>query len=197
MNGDDPYIDPETGILKNKLGLRTAADLDRHERRFVTARMAEGAPAGQFDLAHLKAIHRHLFQDVYEWAGQTRSVEIAKHGEPFQFVRFIEQGMANVHARLEADSFLRGLTRAQFAEKAAQIVGDVNHAHPFREGNGRTQLQYLKQLAEQAGHPVALDKLTGREWIAASRAANARADYKPMAAEIAKAIIPSTTGGRA
>jgi cell filamentation protein len=59
-----PYIDPRTGALRNKLGLKTAAALDRNERKLTAQRTAEGVPKGQFDLRHLRAIHRHLFQDI-------------------------------------------------------------------------------------------------------------------------------------
>jgi cell filamentation protein len=73
---DDPYVYPGTTILRNKLGIRDAATLDALERRMVAQRMAEGIPTGDFDLAHLQAIHRHLFQDVYHWAGKIRTVEL-------------------------------------------------------------------------------------------------------------------------
>ena len=187
MKDDDPYTDPQTGVLKNKLGLRSAAALDKNERRLVTQRMREGVPTGNFDLAHLKAIHRHLFQDVYAWAGEIRTVEMNKDGSQFQFRNYIETGMADVHRRLEAKRFLRGTSPAAFAKEAGAIMGDVNYVHPFREGNGRTQLQYLKQLAERAGHSLDLEKLKGPAWIEASRAANT-ADYAPMAREIASAL---------
>lgn len=187
MSGDDPYIDPKTGVLTNKLGLRDASVLDRHERRLVTYRIAQGVPTGQFDLAHLKAIHRHLFQDVHEWAGEIRTVEINKDGAQFQFRHYIETGMADVHRRLKAKSLLHGLSPTAFAKEAGAILGDVNYVHPFREGNGRTQLQYLKQLAAHAGHSLDLVKLKGPAWIEASRAANS-ADYAPMTKEIAKAL---------
>jgi cell filamentation protein len=83
---------------------------------------------------------------------------------------------------------------AAFAEQAAVILGDINYIHPFREGNGRTQLQYLKQLAEQAGHRLDLTLIEGPRWIAASVASHA-ADYQPMAAALAKAL-KSRSGGR-
>ncbi len=187
MSGDDPYTDPKTGVLRNKLGLRDAAALAFHERELVTQRIRESVPTGQFDLVHLKAIHRHLFQDVYEWAGETRTVEINKDGAQFQFRHYIETGMADVHRRLKAKSLLRGLSPTAFAKEAGAILGDVNYVHPFREGNGRTQLHYLKQLAAHAGHALDLEKLEGPTWIEASRAAN-NADYAPMAKEIAKAL---------
>jgi cell filamentation protein len=131
----------------------------------------------------LRAFHRHLFQDVYDWAGEIRTVEIAKNGNKFQFRRYIETGMADVHRRLVQADFLRGLSRGAFAEAAGAIIDDVNYAHPFREGNGRTQLQYLDQLAERAGHPIDLTRIDPARWLEASRASHG-GDYGPMAAEI-------------
>lgn len=75
---------PDYLVLQNKAGLKDADRLDRFERRAVIQRIREGVPEGDFDLAHLRAIHRHLFQDVYDWAGELRTVEIAKGGHQFQ-----------------------------------------------------------------------------------------------------------------
>lgn len=169
---DDPYLYPGTGVLRNKLDIRDGGQLDRVERRLATARLAEGVPRGDFDLDHLRAIHRHLFQDVYDWAGEIRTVEIAKGGSQFQFRQYIETGMADVHRRLVARDFLRGLSAASFAEEAGTIIGDVNYVHPFREGNGRTQLLYLEQLAERAGHRLDLTRLDRSRWMEASRRAH-------------------------
>jgi cell filamentation protein len=144
-------------------------------------------PGGQFDLAHLRAIHRHLFQDVYDWAGEIRTVEIFKGGNQFQFRQYIATGMADVHRRLTRSGFLKGLPANEFAREAGAIMGDVNYVHPFREGNGRTQAQYLKQLAVQAGHPLDLLRIDGSRWMEASKASHT-ADYGLMAEVILRAI---------
>jgi cell filamentation protein len=187
VSDDDPYTYPGSTVLRNKFGIVDSAQLDQLERRLVAQRSAAGVPTGKFDLAHLRAIHRHLFQDIYAWAGKIRTVEIAKDGHQFQFRRFISTGMADVHRRLVLARFLRGLTPADFADAAGTIVGDVNYVHPFREGNGRTQLLYLEQLAEQAGHKLDLRLLDPVRWLAASRAAHG-GDYAPMSIEIARAL---------
>ena len=114
-------------------------------------------------------------------------MEIAKDGHQFQLRRFIETGMADVHRRLRDADFLRGLHRRAFATAASATIGDLNYVHPFRDGNGRTQLQYLERLAWQARHPLALERLSPPGWLAASRAAH-HGDYQPMAEEIAWAI---------
>lgn len=188
MSDDDPYVYPGTQILRNKLDIHEAAELARVERRLVAVRVDEGTPRGNFDLEHLKAMHHHLFQDVYEWAGQVRTVEIAKGGDQFQFRQFIETGMADVHRRLVAQQYLEGTSRQDFAAGAGRILGDINYIHPFREGNGRTQLQYLQQLGERAGHSVDLERLQRQaNWIQASREAH-QARYDPMARSIEASI---------
>jgi cell filamentation protein len=79
------------------------------------------------------------------------------------------------------------LSTSEFARQAAVIIGDVNYIHPFREGNGRTQLQYLKQLAIQAGHRLDLTRIDAAGWIEASKASHT-ADYALMADAIRRAI---------
>lgn len=107
---DDPYVYPGTCVLLNKLGIADLAQLDYHEREIVTMRAREGIPTGDFDLKHLRAVHRHLFQDVYEWAGEIRTVEISKGGSQFQFRQYIETGMADVHRRLVKASYMKSLS---------------------------------------------------------------------------------------
>ena len=111
MSEADPYTYPGSTVLRNKLGLTHAAQLDRLERRLVTQRAAEGIPAGGFDLAHLRTIHRHLFQDVYDWAGELRTVEIAKGGHQFQLYFDHPRGTPGLFQLMRAK------------ERAAEILG--------------------------------------------------------------------------
>jgi cell filamentation protein len=187
VNGsDDPYVYSGTRTLRNHLGITDPLVLYRVERKFVAERISEGVPRGAFDLAHLQAIHRHLFQDIYEWAGEIRTIEISKGAQQFQFRQYIHTGIADVHRRLVRSRFLTGLSPQDFAQQVAVIIGDVNYIHPFREGNGRTQLQYLKLLAEQAGNPIDLTILDSKRWIEASQISHA-ADYGLMASLIVEA----------
>lgn len=96
-------------------------------------------------------------------------------------------GMNDIHARLKKQNYLKNLSHDQFADHAGLIIGDINLVHPFREGNGRTQMYYLKQLGRQANHRINLTRFQREEWIAASIQAN-KADYKPMAQCIRKGI---------
>jgi cell filamentation protein len=95
--------------------------------------------------------------------------------------------MADVHRRLAERKFLRRLRPEAFAREAGAILGDVKYVHPFREGNGRTQMVYLRQLAEQAGHPLDLAGIDRDAWMAASREAHL-GRYDAMARCIALAI---------
>jgi cell filamentation protein len=121
----------------------------------VAARAAEGVPTGDFDLAHLQAVHRHLFQDVYDWAGELRTVELSKGGHQFMFRQYIQNGMADIHRRVVAANRFEALSPEAFAIAAGKLMGDVNYLHPFREGNGRAQTRH--QLGDAScARPVSL-----------------------------------------
>lgn len=181
------YTYPDSNVLRNKLDIRDPARLELIERQLVTARIEQGVPSGNFDLTHLKAIHRHMFQDVYAWAGQLRQVDFHKTSW-FLPTNRIEMGMADVHRRLVDRQYLLGLSADGFAAEAAEIISDINHAHPFREGNGRTQLQYLKQLGARAGHRIDLTRFDRQTWIAASIASHDQSN-DPMRHCIRRAIV--------
>jgi cell filamentation protein len=183
----DPYVYPGTRVLRNRLGITDGAALDQVERRFVVQRSREGIPDGAFDLVHLQAIHRHLFQDIYDWAGEIRTVEISKGTQQFQLRQFIHTGMADVHRRLVRAGFLTGLSKSDFAQQVAVIIGDINYIHPFREGNGRSQLHYLRALSERAGHKIGLANLDSARWVEASQISHA-ADYTLLAQLIEAAV---------
>jgi cell filamentation protein len=189
MSDLDAYLYPGTDLLRNKLNIDDAEKLDHAERLHASSRALSGSPDGKFDLAHLQAIHQHLFQDVYEWAGKLRSVFMTKGDSVFMPPDRIEMGMGNVHQRLVEADFLRNTDPWEFSAKAAEIIGNINHAHPFREGNGRTQLEYLRQLGEQAGHVIDLTKINGPAWIQASIDANF-GSCGAMNDQIRQAIVP-------
>jgi len=184
---EDPYVYPGTVVLQNKLGIRDGAELDYVEREYVVQRLSHGVPQGEFDLSHLCRIHHHLFQDVYAWAGQIRTVEISKGRSQFQFRQYIATGMADIHRRLVRSDYLMNLPERTFAAEAAVIIGDVNYVHPFREGNGRTQLVYLSQLAARAGHRLTVGRLDRAAWTRASQDAH-QGRYDTMADCIAEAL---------
>ena len=156
---DDIYCYPGTTVLRNKLNLKDPAQLRDFEAEITNQRASEPLPDGTLDVSHYKSIHRHIFQDVYDWAGQSRGVRISKAGNPFCFPEFIDRQLEALFVELAAGNYLRGLEKTTFAMKAAHFLAELNAIHPFRECNGRTQLTFLTLLAEEAGHPFDMERL--------------------------------------
>jgi cell filamentation protein len=168
----DPYLYPGTTVLQNRRGLTEPEQLQRFEARRTQRRMSEliETPlSGTFDIAHLKAIHRYIFQDVYQWAGEFRTVNISKGAQLFGLAAFLEPALQQILGRLAAENDLTGLNTGEFAERAAYFLGELNAAHPFREGNGRTQREFIRELGLRASHDVDWRAGTVEEMIEASR----------------------------
>jgi len=182
----DPYCYPGTDVLRNRLGLRDADQLATFEARVTTIRLAEVAVRpliGRYDLAHLQAFHRHLFQDVYGWAGDLRTVDIAKPGTQFGHWRHLAVYLADALAHSRAD-VLVGADLTRVVKVLADLLGDLNAAHPFREGNGRTHRAFVSQLARDAGWQLRWSELDPIRNVAAS-AASVAGDPAPLRAALA------------
>lgn len=151
----DDYVYPGTTVLRNKANIQDQAALDAFEADATAVRMLElleqPIPGG-FDFAHLCAMHQHLFQDVYEWAGEIRTVDISRDTSRFANASRIESYLSGELRKLPAENWLRGLLPDAFVARLAHYMGEINATHPFREGNGRTQRLYCALLAEQAGY---------------------------------------------
>lgn len=156
---DDPYTYENSTVLVNKLDLRDQGELNDFEAEITNARAGEPLPEGNLDFAHFCAIHHHLFQDVFDWAGATRTVRISKQGSAFCFPEHIDAQATKLFSDLKAEKYLEGLPAKVFAEKAAHFLAELNAIHAFREGNGRTQLTFFALLADRAGQTLDLEKL--------------------------------------
>jgi cell filamentation protein len=164
----DPYVYPGTSVLINKLDLQSQSELDRFERLMVAQRLSEPPPAVEIGYEGYKILHHHLFQDVYDWAGQPRTVDISKEGSYFCRAEFIDSEMENRFRLIREEHWLQHLSQADFAERTAEHLGEINAIHPFREGNGRTQQLFLEILAKQAGHMVLRERIAPEAWNRAS-----------------------------
>jgi cell filamentation protein len=164
---EDPYTYKNSTVLVNKLDLHDQAELDAFEAEISSARAAEPLPDGSLDFTHYKAVHHHLFQDVYEWAGQVRTVRISKGGNPFCFPENIEGQANQLFDDLRASDYLRNLDSETFSVNAAHFLAELNAIHAFREGNGRSQLTFFAVLADFAGHELNIDKLKPDEMLTA------------------------------
>lgn len=169
----DPYSDPVSGVLVNRLGLATQAELERVERdvtSFALLRLRDRPLPGGYDLAHLQGFHRAIFADIYPWAGEIRTVAISK-GNLFCLPQFIEPSAAVIFEELRDERNLRGPDRSAFLDRLAHYLGEVNVLHPFREGNGRAQRAFFGQLARDAGYSLDWRRLDAQRNVNASIAA--------------------------
>ncbi|HRE43455.1 MAG TPA: Fic family protein [Terricaulis sp.] len=163
---DDPYCYKGTSVLKNKAGIRDQVRLDGFELEMSSLRAKEAPPVGTFDARHYRALHRHLFQDVYSWAGRYRTVRTAKGGNVFCYPEHIDSEMRKLFARLAQAPFVDS-NRGAFVSGAASFLAELNAIHAFREGNGRVQLTFMHLLSVWAGHPLDFAKLHPQRFLKA------------------------------
>ncbi len=170
----DPYLIPGTNVLINKLNLTDNYELSIQEERLSKRRANELAAqgiTGEFDLDHFKSIHQYLFQDVYDWAGETRVVNISKGGTVFESASRIGAATYGIHRVLEQENFLVDLERVEFAQGLAKFYKMWNAVHPFREGNGRATRMLMGQLAANAGWMLDVQRIENGDgqWNEASK----------------------------
>ena len=189
----DPYVYPGTTLLRNIPGIRSQKTLDRFEADRVGQRsleLIEHPLTGLFDMTHLQQIHRYLFQDVYEWAGCFRTVDIAKGNSFFAHVPYIRSTLEALFEKLSDEQHLRSVNQEVFAHRGAEILGTLNAVHPFREGNGRTQREFVRQLAHKNGYWVDWSKVSREELYKASDMSFMHGENELLEELIKKAIEP-------
>lgn len=182
--GSDTYVYPDTKVLRNKADIRDQAALDAFEADATAVRLLEllaNPVQGTFDLDHLCAIHAYLFQDIYDWAGKLRTVDISRAGSRFANFGLIEDYLGKKLRGLAAEGYLRGLSPDRFIARLAHYMAEINAAHPFRDGNGRVQRVFCSQLAEQAGFFIDFD-LVDRDEMYGVMVASFNGDEQPLAA---------------
>lgn len=196
----DPYLDPTTGTLRNRVGAVTDAELAHAEADLGSARLEQllahpVRPTG--DLDEFQAIHRQLFQDVYDWAGRIRTVDIRKNAGRAEFFlpcSVIDRAGVFAAEELRKDNMLRGPSRDEFIERLAVHYDAFNYIHPFREGNGRTQRAFWNRVARDAGWRLNWLQVSGDANDRASRAAAEEQDLEPLkvmfAAIVSRVPVP-------
>ena len=167
---DERYCYPHSDVLMNKLGIRDAEKLKKAEGEITSVRLANARVhkiTGNFDLQHLMDIHKYIFQDIYDWAGEIRWVNIAK-GNMFCNYPFIEANAENLFRKLKQEKYLKETSENDMPLRLAYYLSEINVIHPFREGNGRTQRLFIEYLAEENGYSVDFSQVTSDEMIRAS-----------------------------
>jgi len=149
IDHDYTYTDPKTGILRNLQEITDPDVLLFVESGVVTKRIQQlyEKPIKIKGIESLFEIHKQLFQDIYIWAGKKRIVEISKDGKQFFPTTHFENAFIHIDTLIFEYKKIRKNNKKQLAEKLAEILDNVNYLHPFREGNGRTQREFLRLLA--------------------------------------------------
>lgn len=153
----DIYFDPIHNVLKNKLNIKDAEELEKIEYIFTGYRLAQLSQKDVNPILSMddyKEIHKFLFQDIYDWAGKYRTVDIHKGNTSFLPYKYINRAEEQINESIK--SFLTNPNRSSefVCKQLAKILCDLNYMHPFREGNGRTQREFIRQLAAIKGYDL-------------------------------------------
>ena len=191
--GNDPYCYPESSVLRNKLGIRDGNLLAEIEFLYSQKRLTDlytvSLVNGRFGFRHLSRIHGYIFQDVYTWAGKTRTVRIPKGETTFASPEHIASEAVRLFSQLQKERYLRDLPPPVMRQRLAWYIGELNVLHPFREGNGRALRAWLRQLGLYNGLLLKFEKLGPDEWLQASVAAYV-GDLQPMEKLLARITEP-------
>lgn len=144
---DDCY--ENTTVLINKFGLRNEEHLNEIEQNITMGLITKASieiPFENVDFEFYKSLHRYVFSDIYEWAGEIRKVNISKKGTNFCPVEKIKENGLRIFNNLHKSNFLKGLEGDEFTDKFVELYCELNYLHPFREGNGRIQRLFLSML---------------------------------------------------
>lgn len=149
IDPDYTYTDPKSGILRNLQDITDEDDLVFVESGAISKRLDElyEKPLKIKGIESLFEIHKHLFQDLYSWAGKKRTVEISKDGKQFFPTTHFDNAFRHIDSLIIEYKEISKNDKKQLAYKLAEILDNINFLHPFREGNGRAQREFLRLLA--------------------------------------------------
>lgn len=168
---DNKYCYPNSDVLINKFGIKDSVKLFMAEKEETSIRLFDlqkNPIKGKFDFAHLKAIHKYIFQDIYEWAGKERTVDIGK-GNLFCRPAFIQSYADSVFCKYFPQCYAAKGNFDDFVKVLAENYGDLNALHPFREGNGRAQREFARVVCLECGYEFNLSHTTHQQMLDASK----------------------------
>lgn len=170
-----------TTCLINKYDIKDEAKLAELEAMITFAKSSELEQAvlkEGFNENNYTDIHRQLFESLYVWAGEYRTINISKKGTAFANYDDVPVLLTNCFNRLKAMNYFRDLPFDDFIEEIVDIYCTTNFIHPFREGNGRTQRVFLSQLIRYNGYEIHFSKIdTDYLMLATIHAAHGVVDY--------------------
>jgi cell filamentation protein len=186
-------------VLRNRYGITDPIQLQALEGILTRAKSSERLQNLPMTPRGLHAAHKHLFEDLYEWAGKPRTIDMQltdRHGltiARFESAHRITSALQLIFHELTRDGKLVETPVDRFAGRAAYYIAEINRVHPYRDGNGRTMRFFLRELSAQAGHRLELKLLDPSRWISASIASHSMSrSHRPMADLIRQAITGKT-----
>ncbi len=187
--GQDPYTYPDSSILRNKLNISNENELNFAESQLVTLALQDiDFQPPPYNFSYLCALHFQLFGDVYDWAGQPRTIAISKQDTRFCQPEFIVREANKLFAQLEQENYLVELSFDAFCLKMAEFYIELNMIHPFREGNGRGQRLLFEHLAIFCGYNLSFKNITKEQWVQANILGCLKCDYSEMKDIMAKSL---------
>ncbi len=165
------YCYENSGTLMNKLDIRDYKQLEKYEAKITAAKslgLRIKGITGEFDKKHYISIHQYLFEDIYPFAGKFREENIGKGDFRFASFEYIEPELGRLLNQLKGENFLNGLSKTELAKRLAYYLSELNVLHPFREGNGRTNREFIRQLALKNGYILNLKNISPEKIMDAS-----------------------------
>lgn len=187
------YCYPDTDTLINKLNIHSQRKLLDAETRIVSIRLYQlqvQPISGNFDFTHLCSIYNHIFQDLYDWAGKPRTVDIAKGNSLFCPSWNIYGYADDVFRNFYNNCLNSSSSIEQFVKIFASYYADLNALHPFREGNGRSQREFCRELCLQCGYLFDITHTCRDEMLQASIDSLEKGENAGLEAVFQKCVIP-------
>lgn len=187
-NERDPYLYPGLNVMRNRLSIRQAERLAQAAYE-LTALRAATLSLGPLlrGLPHLCAIHQHLYQDIFDWAGDIREIDIYQGDTRFCHFPYIEKEGNALMQDLEEEGYLVGLAKAAFISRLSHYYCEINVLHPFRIGNGIVQRIFFEQLAIHAGYQLDWRGIDPDDWAQANQS-GAMGDLSALNAIFSKVV---------
>lgn len=170
-NRNSSYCYENSNTLINKLNIKDEKLLQKYEAKIIAAKLLglrQKGITGDFDVKHFTAIHTYLFEDIYPFAGSFRKENIAKGEFRFAEWEYIDEQLERLLNELKLEDYLSGLDKEHLAKRLAYYISELNVLHPFREGNGRSIREFVRQLALKNGYILNLKKVPPQEMLNAS-----------------------------
>lgn len=162
------YCYKDSEVLKNYFNIKDNKMLENIERKIVLAKLyvlRQNEKIGKFDINHFTDIHKFLFEDIYPFAGLFRCENISKGNFCFAEWKYIEEELKKILFNLKEENYLIDINKEELSKRLAYYMAEFNVLHPFREGNGRTIREFIREFAFKNGYVLDLQNIEPKEML--------------------------------